>query len=41
MDIKTLAKVASGGELSRIALALYLLLSIHNPPEVIIFDEII
>jgi DNA repair protein RecN (Recombination protein N) len=40
MEIKPLAKVASGGELSRIALALYLLLSIHNPPEVIIFDEI-
>ena len=37
---QALAKVASGGELSRTALALYLLLSIHNPPEVIIFDEI-
>jgi DNA repair protein RecN (Recombination protein N) len=35
-----LAKAASGGELSRTALALYLLLSIHNPPEIIIFDEI-
>ncbi|MCE2705846.1 MAG: DNA repair protein RecN [Proteobacteria bacterium] len=40
MDLHPLAKVASGGELSRTALALYLLLSIHNPPEVIIFDEI-
>ncbi len=37
---QALAKVASGGELSRTALALYLLLSIHNPPEIIIFDEI-
>ena len=40
MNLQPLAKVASGGELSRTALALYLLLSIHNPPEVIIFDEI-
>jgi DNA repair protein RecN (Recombination protein N) len=40
IESKALAKVASGGELSRTALALYLLLSIHNPPEVIIFDEI-
>jgi DNA repair protein RecN (Recombination protein N) len=37
---QALAKAASGGELSRTALALYLLLSIHNPPEIIIFDEI-
>ena len=37
---QALAKVASGGELSRTALALYLLLSVHNPPEIIIFDEI-
>jgi DNA repair protein RecN (Recombination protein N) len=40
IEAKSLSKVASGGELSRTALALYLLLSIHNPPEVIIFDEI-
>ena len=37
---QALSKAASGGELSRTALALYLLLSIHNPPEIIIFDEI-
>ena len=35
-----LAKVASGGELSRTALTLYLLLSMQNAPEIIIFDEI-
>lgn len=40
MAMQSLVKAASGGELSRAALALYLLLSIHNPPEVIIFDEI-
>ncbi|MEN9390893.1 MAG: repair protein RecN, partial [Pseudomonadota bacterium] len=40
MSLQPLAKAASGGELSRTALALYLLLSQHNPPEVIIFDEI-
>jgi DNA repair protein RecN (Recombination protein N) len=40
MPLQSLASAASGGELSRVALALYLLLSIHNPPEVIIFDEI-
>jgi DNA repair protein RecN (Recombination protein N) len=40
MNLQPLAKAASGGELSRTALALYLLLSQHNPPEVIIFDEI-
>ncbi|MCC2625105.1 MAG: recN [Burkholderiales bacterium] len=40
MPLQPLATAASGGELSRVALALYLLLSIHNPPEVIIFDEI-
>jgi DNA repair protein RecN (Recombination protein N) len=40
MEFQPLAKAASGGELSRTALALYLILSIHNPPEVIIFDEI-
>jgi DNA repair protein RecN (Recombination protein N) len=40
MILQPLTKAASGGELSRTALALYLLLSIHNPPEVIIFDEI-
>lgn len=40
MPLQSLSNAASGGELSRVALALYLLLSIHNPPEVIIFDEI-
>lgn len=40
MSLQPLSKVASGGELSRTALALYLLLSTHNPPEVIVFDEI-
>lgn len=40
MEMQPLSKVASGGELSRTALALYLLLSTHNPPEIIIFDEI-
>lgn len=40
MELQALDKAASGGELSRTALALYLLLSLHNPPEVIIFDEI-
>lgn len=40
MALQPLAKAASGGELSRTALALYLLLSMHNPPEIIIFDEI-
>ena len=40
ITLQPLAKVASGGELSRTALALYLLLSVHNPPEVIIFDEV-
>ena len=40
MPLQKLSKVASGGEVSRTALALYLTLSIHNPPEIIIFDEI-
>lgn len=40
MNLQPLNKVASGGELSRVALALYVTLSINNPPEVIIFDEI-
>ncbi|MCE3268139.1 MAG: recN [Burkholderiales bacterium] len=40
MPLQSLTNAASGGELSRVALALYLLLSINNPPEVIIFDEI-
>lgn len=40
LELQSLAKAASGGELSRTALALYLLLSTHNPPEVIIFDEV-
>lgn len=38
--LQPLARVASGGELSRTALALYLLLSMQNSPETIIFDEI-
>lgn len=38
--LQPLAKVASGGELSRTALVLYLLLSMQNSPETIIFDEI-
>lgn len=40
LPLQLLAKAASGGELSRTALALYLLLSINNAPEIIIFDEI-
>ena len=40
MSLHPLTKVASGGELSRVALALYVTLSINNPPEVIVFDEI-
>ena len=40
LEQQPIAKVASGGELSRMALALYVLLSVQNPPEVIIFDEI-
>lgn len=40
MALQPLTKVASGGELSRVALALYVTLSINNPPEVIVFDEI-
>lgn len=40
MMLQSLTKVASGGELSRVALALYVTLSINNPPEVIVFDEI-
>ncbi|MDD3265955.1 MAG: DNA repair protein RecN [Burkholderiales bacterium] len=40
MQLQALNKVASGGELSRVALALYVILSINNPPEIIIFDEI-
>lgn len=40
MTLQSLTKVASGGELSRVALALYVTLSINNPPEVIVFDEI-
>lgn len=40
MQLQPLNKVASGGELSRVALALYVILSINNPPEIIIFDEI-
>ena len=40
MALQPLYKVASGGELSRVALALYVTLSINNPPELIVFDEI-
>lgn len=40
MPLQPLHKVASGGELSRLALALYVALSINNPPELIVFDEI-
>jgi DNA repair protein RecN (Recombination protein N) len=40
MTLQPLNKVASGGELSRVALALYVTLSINNPPELIVFDEI-
>lgn len=40
LPAQPLAKVASGGELSRTALSLYLLLSMKNAPETIIFDEI-
>lgn len=40
MELQALNKVASGGELSRVALALYVALSIKNPPELIVFDEV-
>ncbi|MFN8770487.1 MAG: DNA repair protein RecN [Neisseriaceae bacterium] len=40
LELQSLAKAASGGELSRTALALYLILSTNNPPEIIIFDEV-
>ena len=40
MLLQPLHKVASGGELSRVALALYVTLSVNNPPELIVFDEI-
>lgn len=40
VPLQALSSAASGGELSRVALALYLLLSMHNPPQTIIFDEI-
>lgn len=40
MALQALNKVASGGELSRVALALYVTLSINNPPELIVFDEV-
>lgn len=40
MTMQPLNKVASGGELSRVALALYVTLSVNNPPELIVFDEI-
>ena len=40
MALQPLNKVASGGELSRVALALYVTLSVNNPPELIVFDEV-
>jgi DNA repair protein RecN (Recombination protein N) len=40
LPLQSLQKVISGGELSRLALALYVTLSINNPPELIVFDEI-
>ncbi|MEN9946560.1 MAG: repair protein RecN, partial [Pseudomonadota bacterium] len=40
MGLQAMHKVASGGELSRVALALYVILSVNNPPELIVFDEI-
>ncbi len=40
LNLQPLSKAASGGELSRTALAIYLLMSIHSSPELIIFDEI-
>lgn len=40
MPLQSLTNAVSGGELSRVALALYLLLSVNNTPEAIIFDEI-
>lgn len=40
MQLQPLHKVASGGELSRVALGIYVTLSVSNPPEVIVFDEI-
>ena len=40
LPLQSLNKVASGGELSRVALALYVVLSVNNPPELIVFDEI-
>jgi DNA repair protein RecN (Recombination protein N) len=39
-DLKPLAKVASGGELSRILLALKSLLSVQGQAETLIFDEV-
>lgn len=40
LEAKPLSKAASGGELSRVALSLYLTLSLYSDSEVIIFDEI-
>ncbi len=40
MKTQPLSKVASGGELSRVALSLYLLLNDTHSPDIIIFDEI-
>jgi DNA repair protein RecN (Recombination protein N) len=39
-DLKSLSKVASGGELSRILLALKSLLSIKGQAETLVFDEV-
>lgn len=40
LSIKPLSKAASGGELSRVALSLYLVLSNYSDAEIIVFDEI-
>src|SRR5260221_977462 len=39
-DVKPLARIASGGELSRIMLALKTLASTHAPAKTLIFDEV-
>ena len=39
-ELKPLAKIASGGELSRIMLAIKVLLSGHQSREILIFDEV-
>lgn len=40
MPAKSLGRVVSGGELSRVALALYVALGANSQPQLIIFDEI-